>query len=67
MFCFFCKINAKCRTAIHIYLFHAGIKVEFIKVYIFLILKCAVPKVAYLKVTVVNVLRGKRWRAPSAL
>jgi hypothetical protein len=38
----------------------------FIKVYIFLILRCALPKVACLKVTAVNVLRGKSWRTPSA-
>jgi hypothetical protein len=40
-----------------------------IKVYTFLILKCALSKVAYLKVTAVavNFLRGKRWRAPSTL
>jgi hypothetical protein len=36
-----------------------------VKVYIFLILKCALPKVAYLEVTAVNVLRGTGWRAPS--
>jgi hypothetical protein len=29
MFSFFCKINANCRAAIHIYLFHAGIQVEY--------------------------------------
>jgi hypothetical protein len=38
----------------------------FIKVYIFLILRCALPKVACLKVTAVNVLRGKSWGTPSA-
>jgi hypothetical protein len=38
----------------------------FIKVYIFLILRCALPKIACLKVTAVNVLRGKSWGTPSA-
>jgi hypothetical protein len=37
----------------------------FVKVYILLTLKCALPKVAYLEVTAVNVLRGTGWRAPS--